>query len=202
MMRRPLGWLVAGLVLVAVPIMAGCGLLRSGPSSPHPGPPPAGPSRSTAHGGSPTVTGYRHPVTGWASADGHITCAGLVDAHGGGSTAVRCDIDKAGWQPPAKPSSCHFEWGQSIEIANNRPQFACVSDPVLETAVVGQDSTWWYVEGGQTVIVSRLRLAVLQDGTKITIHRLVCASEEQAMVCTVAGTGHGFMLSSAAYSLF
>ena len=102
------------------------------------------------------------------SPSGNIGCA-IV--RGGGGVA-RCDIGEHAWQAPPKPHSCHFDWGNGLEVkAHGKGKFVCASDTVL-----GQGHTLAY-------------------GDSIEFAGFKCQSNATSMRCHNLSTRHGFSLS-------
>jgi hypothetical protein len=86
-------------------------------------------------------------------------------------TYTRCDITRRDWQPPPKPRSCEFDWGNTLEVGlRGRGRFGCVSDAV---------------EAGRK----------LRYGESIARGRFRCRSRRSGMRCVNTRNGHGFALS-------
>ena len=84
---------------------------------------------------------------------------------------TRCDITKRDWTPPPKPSSCEFDWGNTLEVRlKGRGRFGCVSDAI---------------DPGR----------VLRYGEAISRGRFRCRSRTSGMRCVNTRNGHGFALS-------
>jgi Family of unknown function (DUF6636) len=99
------------------------------------------------------------------SPSGNIRCVIAAKSH------IRCDITHRDWQPPPKPSSCEFDWGNTLEVGlRGRGRFGCVSDAVN----AGRE---------------------LPYGESITRGRFRCRSRSSGMRCVNTRNGHGFALS-------
>jgi hypothetical protein len=99
------------------------------------------------------------------SPSGNIRC--VIAA----KSLTRCDITQRDWQPPPKPSSCEFDWGNTLEVLlHGRGRFGCVSDAVD-------------------------RGRALPYGEAVTRGRFRCRSRRSGMRCVNTRNGHGFALS-------
>ena len=94
------------------------------------------------------------------------------------STGVRCDIRERNWQPPARPPSCEYDYGQGIELRDRGAAFVCAGDTTLG--------------GGITVAY----------GTSIDRGPFRCDSSTEGVDCKDSRSGHGFHLSRASYRIF
>ena len=94
-------------------------------------------------------------------------------------SAVRCDIVRKTWQPPAKPADCELDWGNGLAISNGKVTFTCAGDTVIGTS----EST---LEYGQALRAGTVR----------------CDSENQSLSCKDEKTGHGFTLAASRYTMF
>jgi uncharacterized protein DUF6636 len=104
-------------------------------------------------------------ATFFHSPSGNIRC--VIDR----TSITRCDITNRDWSPPPKPSSCEFDWGNSLGLGiRGRGRFLCVSDAV---------------DRGRT----------LNCGDAIRRGRFRCRSRVSGMRCTNVLGGHGFSLS-------
>ncbi len=104
-------------------------------------------------------------ATSFHSPSGNIRC---VIAK---TSFTRCDITDRDWSPPPKPSSCEFDWGDSLRVGvRGRGRFVCVSDAV---------------DSGRT----------LDYGESIKRGRFRCSSRTSGMRCVNVRNGHGFALS-------
>jgi len=84
---------------------------------------------------------------------------------------TRCDITHREWRPPPKPSTCEFDWGNTLEVRlRGRGRFGCVSDAV---------------NFGRK----------LSYGDSISRGRFRCRSRRTGMRCVNTRNGHGFALS-------
>jgi hypothetical protein len=99
------------------------------------------------------------------SPSGNIRCVIAAKVY------IRCDITHRDWQPPPKPSSCEFDWGNTLEVAfKGRGRFGCVSDAV---------------NFGRK----------LAYGESIQRGRFRCRSRRSGMRCLNTRNAHGFALS-------
>ncbi len=128
--------------------------------------PTANPAATSA---SPRGAQFRSPSK-------NIICA-ITPA--GRYSQARCDIHKHSFTAPPKPSSCHFDWGFSLEV-KQQSHWNCVSDAVTSSPHV---RTLPY---GHSRLVGHVR----------------CTSRRTAMVCHNVVSGHGFRLSKVAVTLF
>ena len=94
-------------------------------------------------------------------------------------SAVRCDIVRKTWQPPAKPADCELDWGNGLALSNGQATVTCAGDTLIGTS----EST-------------------LQYGEALTAGTVRCDSENSGLTCQDEKTGHGFTLASARYTLF
>jgi hypothetical protein len=95
------------------------------------------------------------------------------------STIVRCDVIRYTYHPTAKPASCHFAWGPSVQVTTTgKGRFRCVSDTVAGAP------------------------KVLAYGKSITVGRFKCTSRTTGMTCVDTRDGHGFTIARASYRFF
>ncbi len=145
--------------------------------------PMTAPSKSTSTTAPPPTTTTAKPTTTAAPSgdtgpqqfqmpSGNIGC--YVSAEDG----ARCDILEKSWSPPPKPSSCEFDWGNSLGVDSRRAQFYCYSDSVM-----GASSTLAY-------------------GKTSRRGNFECNSAESGVTCRHRPSGHGFFLSRGSYRLF
>ena len=114
------------------------------------------------------VVSSAQALTFFHSPSGNIRCSIL-------SGGVRCDTQQKDWQPPPKPSSCHFDWGGSIGLSKHgKPHFLCVSDAVDPGRRLGY-------------------------GDSLTRHRFRCTSLTSGVRCVNKRNGHGFKVSRQRY---
>jgi uncharacterized protein DUF6636 len=100
------------------------------------------------------------------SPSGNIGCAI------GERAGARCDIRNRDWQPPPRPPSCDFDWGNGLVVGRRgRGHFTCASDTTL-----GQGPRLGY---GEAIRRGRFR----------------CVSRRSGMRCVNRRNGHGFSLS-------
>jgi hypothetical protein len=95
------------------------------------------------------------------------------------SSAVRCDILRKTWTPPAKPADCELDWGNGMYIEAGRAGMTCTGDTLLGSA----KDTLAYGKG-------------LRSGT------VACESANTGLTCRDEKTGRGFTLAVARYSIF
>jgi hypothetical protein len=111
-------------------------------------------------------------ATSFHSPSGNIRC---VIAK---TSFTRCDITDHDWSPPRKPSSCEFDWGDSLQVGvRGRGRFLCVSDAV---------------DSGR----------MLDYGESIQRGRFRCRSRTSGMRCVNLRNGHGFAVSKQHLSRF
>jgi hypothetical protein len=92
---------------------------------------------------------------------------------------VRCDIRQRSFDPPPKPRSCDFDWGNAVGVGKNgKGRFLCVSDTTLGA---GDE---------------------LAYGDSIRRGRFRCKSLQSGMRCVNKRNGHGFKLSRQRARLF
>jgi hypothetical protein len=104
-------------------------------------------------------------ATSFHSPSGNIRC--VIDR----TSSTRCDITNRDWSPPRKPSSCEFDWGNSLGVGfRGRGRFLCVSDAVDSGRKLGY---------GQSIKRGRFR----------------CRSRMSGMRCENVRNGHGFAVS-------
>jgi hypothetical protein len=94
-------------------------------------------------------------------------------------SAVRCDIVRKTWEPPAKPADCELDWGNGLVISDGSATITCAGDSLAGVSA----STLEYGEA-------------LRSGT------VRCDSESTSLSCEDEKTGHGFTLASSRYTLF
>ncbi|WP_205650082.1 DUF6636 domain-containing protein [Actinoplanes solisilvae] len=142
--------------------------------APTPTPSTASPSAKSGFGGPAPAPGPARKVdeATFRTPSQNIACA-LT------KSAVRCDIGRKTWEPPAKPADCELDWGNGLAINGGEAAVVCAGDTVLGAA----DSTLEYGEA-------------LRSGT------VRCDSENNGMTCKDEKTGHGFTLASSRYTLF
>jgi hypothetical protein len=92
-------------------------------------------------------------------------------------TSVRCDVQDATFQPPAKPASCQDGWGTSMYFDKGKKgKFICSGDSLLPAP------------------------EVLPFGSTITVNRIKCVSEAPGFaICYDLDSGHGVALSQKEY---
>jgi hypothetical protein len=91
---------------------------------------------------------------------------------------ARCDIAEHSWEPPPKPASCEFDWGNGIELDHDGAGFICAGDTTL---------------GAETV---------LEYGSSAQRGTFYCESADTGMSCIDTSTGSGFSLSRGSYRIF
>ena len=126
--------------------------------------------------GNSTLTAARARFVEFQSPSGNIHC-NIVKSSGGNS--ARCDIDEHSFDPPPKPSTCHFDWGPFVKV-RKRAYWACVSDPATGSPDV----------------------PVLRYGHSRKVGHVRCTSRRTGMTCTNLKTRHGFRLARAAATFF
>jgi len=99
----------------------------------------------------------------------------ICDLH---ASAVRCDIIRKSWSPPAKPSSCELDWGNGMYISAGTAGFTCTGDSLIGVSSVT-------LEYGQADRSGSVR----------------CTSESSGLTCVDEKTGRGFTLAVSRYSL-
>jgi hypothetical protein len=108
------------------------------------------------------------------SPTGNIGCSLL-------GAVARCDIEKRGWRPPARPSSCPnvVDFGQGLEVGpSGLARFVCAGDTVRDLAS-----------------------PVLAYGGGSRVGALECVSASSGITCTNRD-GHGFFISIQRYRIF
>lgn len=105
---------------------------------------------------------------------GNIRCSLGSGPEGDG---VRCDIRDKQWESPPKAADCEFDWGYSLYLTEEQSGFACVSDAIDP-------------------------VEPLPYGETEALGRVECTSRQTGVRCEHLGSGHGFELSRARYSLF
>ncbi len=94
--------------------------------------------------------------------------------------AARCDIRNRDWEPPPKPPSCMFDYGQGISVGSSlRGEFVCAGDTALDPS-----------------------LKPLAYGLDTVVGRFRCSSREDGVTCTNTATSHGFFIARDRYRLF
>jgi hypothetical protein len=83
-------------------------------------------------------------LVGFQTPTKNIVCAGYTGAE---PALLRCDIHSELKPKPARPKSCHFDFGFSLGLnATGRAQPLCVSDAVLpdpsKAPVLSYGKTW------------------------------------------------------------
>jgi hypothetical protein len=94
-------------------------------------------------------------------------------------SAVRCDILRKTWTPPAKPADCELDWGNGMHIDAGQAGMTCAGDTLIGSA----QQTLEYGKG-------------LRSGT------VECESVSSGLTCRDEKTGRGFTLAVARYSIF
>lgn len=125
----------------------------------------------------PTTTRVPLPVptlegspTTFRTPDGDVGCE-LQPAY------ARCDVKRASWKAPKKPSDCGNRWGDAVEVAaGSRATFIC-----------------WF--GPSPLSSTR----VLRVGQAIKVGLMTCRALTTGVECS--GEGHGFRLGRTAYRL-
>lgn len=120
----------------------------------------------------PSSDDYRYE--NFATPSGNIRCSMVSGPDGDG---VRCDIGEKTWESPPKDADCEFDWGNSLYLTEEESGFDCVSDAIDP-------------------------VVPLPYGETKTLGRVECSSRETGVRCEHLGSGHGFELSRARYSLF
>jgi hypothetical protein len=111
------------------------------------------------------AAGPASAATFFHSPSGNIRC--VIDR----TSFTRCDITNRSYSPPRKPSSCEFDWGNSLGVGfRGRGHFLCVSDAV---------------DRGRK----------LPYGEAIRRGRFRCRSRVSGMRCVNVRNGYGFALS-------
>jgi len=88
---------------------------------------------------------------------------------------ARCDIAQYSYDPPPKPNSCDFDWGDSL-FARRKAHFLCHSDTTLGA------------EG------------VLRYGNSIRVGKMRCTSKRSGMRSLNRRTDYGFAISRDSYN--
>jgi hypothetical protein len=115
--------------------------------------------------GALAAAGPASAAVSFHSPSGNIRCVIAAKVY------TRCDITQRDWRPPPKPSSCEFDWGNTLEVRmKGHGRFGCVSDAV---------------EAGR----------VLPYGESISRGRFRCRSRTSGVRCVNTRNGHGFALS-------
>jgi hypothetical protein len=94
-------------------------------------------------------------------------------------SAVRCDIVKKSWTPPAKPADCDLDFGNGLFIDRGRAGVTCAGDTLIG--------------------VTQLPLAY---GESLRAGSVLCTSANSGLTCRDETTGRGFTLATSRYSLF
>jgi hypothetical protein len=162
----------ATMLLAATALLAGCG---GGAKTVTVSTPPkvAATSSSTATTTKPSPKTTVHLAT-FQTPSGNIGCM-ILDG------LARCDIERRGWSPPARPADCPHEvdFGQGLEVGESgAARFVCAGDTVREP-----------------------KAPKLAYGDSTQVATITCASAETGLTCR-AGDGHGFFLSIQSYKLF
>ena len=95
------------------------------------------------------------------------------------SETVECELAERSFSPPPKPSTCEFDWGQTLAVGPDGAQFTCVSDTFREGSI-----------------------PVLGYGEMSRVGNVECTSKEEGLTCTHTPSRHGFFVSRARYELF
>lgn len=182
--RRPIS-----ITLLATALIAGCGSTGSsgpaetvtiietvdqqagGETAP---PPTSAEGDATATASTQATTGEvsrMEGLTQFTTPSGNIGCT-LDRRH------ARCDIREFGFKPPAQPSGCDLEWGDSIEVGRRGPEFLCHGDTTFNDE------------------------RTLPYGDAIEVESIRCDSASQGVTCLDGATGAGFTLSRDSYDLF
>lgn len=142
--------------------------------TPTPTPPTASPSAKSGFGGPAPAPGPARKVDEamFRTPSQNIACA-LTES------AVRCDIVRKTWTPPAKPADCDLDWGNGLAISRGQATMTCAGDTLIGTSEI----TLEYGEG-------------LRSGT------VRCDSENSGLTCQDEKSGHGFTLASSRYTVF
>jgi hypothetical protein len=160
-------------VPVLLLLLAACARDAKPAASPSPSATTPAPVVTTAPPTSPAVVAGG---TRWfRSPSGNIHCA-IED------TAAVCEIREYTYKPPPEPSTCEFDWGQTVAVTTKpRPEaaFQCVSDSVYSD-----------------------KATALAYGATVTHNGFSCASRQDGIQCTHVASGRGFVLGRASYELF
>jgi hypothetical protein len=159
------------LPLALLGALTACASSGSPTKDPSPGP---APSAAVGFGG-PAPTPVEATVVDEAmfrTPSQNIACA-LTES------AVRCDIVRKSWKPPAKPVDCDLDWGNGMAVSAGRATFTCAGDTLVGTS----ETT---LEYGQALRSGSVR----------------CESAHVGLTCKDDKTGHGFTLASGRYTLF
>jgi hypothetical protein len=95
---------------------------------------------------------------------------------------ARCDIERRGWKPPARPSSCPdiVDFGQGLEIGSSGPaRFVCAGDTARDPGA-----------------------AKLAYGSASQAGGFSCSSRRDGLSCRRSADGHGFFISIQSYRIF
>jgi hypothetical protein len=93
---------------------------------------------------------------------------------------ARCDIVSKTWTVPPPTQKCFADYGNGLQVLNTGPgRPTCAGDSVFSPSN-----------------------AVLAAGASITQGRFTCTALAAGVRCANTRNGHGFEISSAAYSLF
>lgn len=134
-------------------------------------------------------------AAGFATPSGRIVCI-MAD------NSVRCDFiatDKA-WTSP-QPKGCQLAWGDSLQVEKTAGS-TCHGDTLADTPALDSDFVGWRRASDPTVVVNGLTLAALPYGSAIVLGALECDSATTGVTCKNTATGHGFIMSREAYSIF
>ena len=119
--------------------------------------------------------------TGFAAPSRNIGCTITV----GG---VTCYIAKKSWTAPPKPASCAAaSYGSELDVS---------AHGTAEVTCAGLDDPWGN-DPGQLKTAS-----ILAYGTALRTETMRCVSETAAIRCESLSSGHGFTVSTEAYTLF
>lgn len=106
----------------------------------------------------------------------NIGCSIYAEGQGG---EARCDIRSATFAPPAKPSGCDLDWGDSVVVSSGPGEFSCHGDTAFDPGAPD-----------------------LGYGQHMQIGSFRCDSERTGVTCTNTQTGHGFSIRRGDYRLF
>jgi hypothetical protein len=126
-------------------------------------------SESAPAATSSTTTTKAADLTGFSSPSGNIRCEIS-------SAGARCDVASRSWRPPAKPASCHSDWGQGLQVSADGAGFVCASDAAT---------------GGPA----------LAYGASIVRGDVRCDSDKDGVTCVHGPSGHAFTVARASYDL-
>jgi hypothetical protein len=161
--------LVALLSLAVAACSSGAGDTPSTKSSP--------PSAHAGFGGAAASAGTPVVVTDVGEVFFRTPSKNIVcDLH---ESAVRCDIVRKSWSPPAEPSSCELDWGNGMYISAGKAGFTCTGDSLIGVAS-----------------------GTLEYGHADRSGSVRCTSETSGLTCTDEKTGRGFTLAVSRYRLF